>query len=163
MAPPGNPGGVVVYNRSMPSLRRPGQQSKRVISKASTRATTTRVKSPAPSTSYKGGVRGKVTIGTTTSAVTYTAHKSGTSENTIRIRYVVAGASTPLTVTVSSLDITVNVATSAGSAAISTAQQVADAVNKSKAAGDLVRASVPGTGTGVVSAVGFTNLTGGAS
>lgn len=147
----------------MPSVPRPGQQSRRGISSRSARRSTTKVVSPAPSTSYKGGVRAKLTLGTGANAVQYVANVTGAAQNSIRVRYVVSGANTPLTVSVSSLDITVNVATTAGSAAKSTAQEVADAVNKNKAAGDLVRAHVTGPGQGVVSAVAFTNLTGGAS
>jgi len=87
------------------------------------------------------------------------------ASNNIRIRYVVAGASTPLTVSVSSNDITVNVATNGSSAATSTAAQVAAAVLASTPAMALLGSvdNAPGNdGTGVVAALGFTNLAGGA-
>lgn len=93
----------------------------------------------------------------------FTANVGGTAGNSIRIRYVVAGANTPLTVTVSGSDITVNVATDAGSLATSTATAVKNAIAASGPAGSLVTATnAPGNdGTGVVAALSFTNLTGG--
>lgn len=149
--------------RGMPSVPRPGHQTRRSISSSPARRATTRVVSPAPSTSYKGGVRAKLTLGTGATAVQYVANVTGASQNSIRVRYVVSGNNTPLSVSVSSLDITVNLATDGGGAATSKAFEIADAVNKNKAAGDLVRAHLTGTGQGVASAVAFTNLTGGAS
>lgn len=85
------------------------------------------------------------------------------SGNAVRVRYVVAGASTPLTVAVAGNDITVNVATSSGSVATSTAAQVRDAVNASVPASALVTAALAtgNDGTGVVAALAYTNLTGG--
>lgn len=162
-APPPFSGGAAVYNRSMPKVPRPGLQTSRGISSRTARRSTTRVVSPAPSTSYKGGVRAKLTLGTGANAVQYVANVTGAAQNSIRVRYVVAGNNTPLTVSVSGLDITVNVATNGGGTATSKGQDVADAVNKSKAAGDLVRAHVTGPGNAAVSAVAFTNLAGGAS
>lgn len=93
----------------------------------------------------------------------FTARQRGTDGNTISVAYVVAGASTPLTVTVSGKAITVNVATSAGSAATSTATQVATALRANVAANNLVAvANATGnTGAGVVTALAATNLTGG--
>lgn len=103
--------------------------------------------------------------------ITYTAveagtvgDKSGLYGNQITIAYVVAGASTPLSVSVTGAAITVNVATNGSSAAISTAAQVRDAVNASEAARKLVSAALaPGNdGTGVVAALSATPLAGGA-
>lgn len=93
----------------------------------------------------------------------FTAFKGGADGNNIRVRYVVAGASTPLTVTNSGNDITVNVATNGSSAATSTSAQVRDAVNQ--AVHGLVKAenATGNDGTGVVAALAFTNLTGGAN
>lgn len=99
----------------------------------------------------------------------------GADGNNIRYRHVVAGNNTPLSVTVSGKDITVNVGTNNVGAAISTAQAVMDIVNGTAGAGrDLVsghrrltRALVKVTlkagndGTGVVAAFAFTNLAGG--
>lgn len=83
--------------------------------------------------------------------------------NSVRVRYVVAGANTPLSVSVSGNDITVNVATNGSSAATSTAAQVATAVNGNASASALVTAeNAPGNdGTGVVTALAYTSLTGG--
>lgn len=93
----------------------------------------------------------------------YTAKTGGVAGNAITVTYVVAGASTPLTVSVAANAITVNVATSAGSAATSTAAQVAAAVAASAPAAALVGAvnATGNDGTGVVAALAATNLTGG--
>lgn len=104
------------------------------------------------------------TIGTTNSAVTYTAPVwRGVGGNAIRVAHIVAGNNTPLSVSVSGRDITVNVATSGVGAATSTATQVAAAVNASVPVADLgVLATAGGTGAGVVVAGAMGNLTGGA-
>jgi hypothetical protein len=95
--------------------------------------------------------------------ILYSALYHGTAGNSIRVRHVVAGVSTPLTVVVSGNDITVNVATTAGSAASSTANQVVAAVNGNADAAKLVFAQAnEGTGAGVVAAQAYTNLAGGA-
>lgn len=93
----------------------------------------------------------------------WTANVGGTAGNNIRVRYVVAGANTPLTVSVAGSDITVNVATDAGSLATSTATAIKNAVAASSAAGQLVTGTnaAGNDGTGVVAALAFTNLTGG--
>jgi hypothetical protein len=91
------------------------------------------------------------------------ARALGTPGNSVRVRIVVSGASTPLSVTASGNDITINSATNGSSQAISTAQQVVDAINNSLTASPLVWARVAegNDGTGVVAALAFTNLTGG--
>lgn len=96
--------------------------------------------------------------------LTYAAKSRGSASNSVRVRYVVAGNSTALSVSVSSNDITVNVATDSGGAATSTAAQVRDAVNASAPASALVTASnaTGNDGTGVVAALSFTALSGGA-
>lgn len=83
--------------------------------------------------------------------------------NNIRVRIVVAGVSTALSVSVSGNDITINSATDAGSLATTTATAAAAAVNANGPASALVQADVaPGdTGAGVVAALAFTNLAGG--
>ncbi len=93
----------------------------------------------------------------------YTAKVAGTVGNATRITYVVAGVSTALTVAVAGNDITVNVATNAGSAAISTAAQVLAAVQASVAATAKVSVELAtgNDGTGVVTALALTNLAGG--
>ena len=83
--------------------------------------------------------------------------------NSVRVRYVVSGNSTPLSVSVSGKDITVNVATDSGGAATSTAAQVKAAIDASTPAAALVSvANAAGNdGTGVVAALGYTSLAGG--
>lgn len=99
----------------------------------------------------------------TNNDLTLTAKSDGTGGNSIRFRIVVSGASTALSVSVSGNDITVNSATNAGSAATSTAAQVRDAINGNGPASALVTAALASgnDGTGVVAALGFTNLSGG--
>lgn len=99
----------------------------------------------------------------TNNDLTYTAKTVGVEGNDITVTYVVAGASTPLSVSVSGNAITVNVATDAGGLATSTAAQVRDAVNASAPASALVTAAnaAGNDGTGVVTALAATSLTGG--
>jgi hypothetical protein len=75
----------------------------------------------------------------------------------------VSGANTALSVSVAGNDVTVNVATTAGSAAKSTAEEVMKAVNASTAARALLSAETTGSGTTAVGAAAMTNLSGGAS
>lgn len=99
----------------------------------------------------------------TNNDLTYTAKTVGASGNAITLTYVVAGVSTPLSVSVSGNAITVNVATDATSVATSTAAQVRDAVNASGPASALVTAAnaTGNDGTGVVTALAATPLAGG--
>jgi Bacteriophage tail sheath protein len=99
----------------------------------------------------------------TNNDLVFTSKFAGLAGNSTRVRYVVAGASTPLSISVSGSDITVNVATDAGSLPTSTASQVMAAVNGDTAARKLVTASLAAgnDGTGVVTALAYTNLTGG--
>lgn len=101
----------------------------------------------------------------TNNDLTYTSKAASASGNSITVRYVVAGASTALSVSVSTNAITVNVATDGSSAATSTAAQVKAAVDASTPAAALVSvANAPGNdGTGVVTALAATALTGGRS
>lgn len=104
------------------------------------------------------------TVGSGDSAVTYTAvadspnYEAG---NTVKVEHVVSGADTPLSVSVAGSVITVNVETDGSSAAVSTASEVADAVNASTPASALVTAAAGGDGTGVVAAFAQAFLTGG--
>lgn len=98
----------------------------------------------------------------------FTANYPGPNGNIIRVRYVVAGASTPLSVSVSGNDITVNGQTNGSSVGISTATQIRDAVNASTPAAALVNAALApnNDGTGVIvaaAAFAFTNLVSGAN
>lgn len=93
----------------------------------------------------------------------FKARYDGTAGNSLRVRIVVAGANTPLSVSQSGNDLTINSATSGASAATSTAAQVRDAVNGINPNDAKMRAELaPGNdGTGIVTALGFTNLAGG--
>lgn len=76
----------------------------------------------------------------------------------VTITYVVAGASTALSVVVTGTAIVVNTATSAGSAATSTATQIAAAIAASAPAAALVTATVTGTGATVQTAQALTTI-----
>lgn len=92
------------------------------------------------------------------SNILYTSKVIGPNGALIRIRYVVAGNNTSLSVSVSGNDITVNVATNGSGVATSTATQVKAAVDGSGPASALVSTALSGLGTGVVNAFGYTNL-----
>lgn len=92
--------------------------------------------------------------------VTFVSKAAGAS-SPITIVYVVAGASTAFSVSVTSNAITVNMATSAGSASVTTADQVAAGIAASGPASALVTATVTGTHSAVQLAIGSTALTGG--
>jgi hypothetical protein len=121
-----------------------------------------------------GGLMGRVskagTFATLTTALTgtnndltYTARAGGTPGNSVTVAYVVAGLNTALSVTVAGSAITVNVATDGAGAATSTANQVRTAVLASAAAMALVSnvTLAEAAGTGVVTALAATALTGG--
>ncbi len=95
-----------------------------------------------------------------------TANAFGTSGNNITLTLSDPGApSQPLSVTVAGNDITVSLATNAQGVITSTASDVVSALNSSAAASALVSAALaPGNdGTGVVTAMSQTNLSGGAA
>jgi hypothetical protein len=92
------------------------------------------------------------------SNITYTAKTVGPNGTSIRVRYVVAGNNTDLSVSVSGNDITVNVATNAGGSPTSTATLIKAAVDGNGPASALVSTALVGTGAGVVNAFGYTNL-----
>ncbi len=93
----------------------------------------------------------------------YTARTGGSGGNSITVAYIVAGASTALSVTVAGFAITVNVATDGASAATSTAAQVSAAVAANNDANALVSVANSGadTGAGIVAALAATALAGG--
>ncbi|SDK67646.1 Phage tail sheath protein [Billgrantia gudaonensis] len=96
------------------------------------------------------------------SGVTYTAANTGTDGNAIRVRYLDPGStSATLAVTVSGNDITVTLATDAEGEIVSTAAEVATAVNGEADAAALVSAAEAGSGAGVVAATGWQRLSGG--
>ena len=103
------------------------------------------------------GAAGTPTVILLTNArITYTSNQQG-----VTIRYVVAGTTTPLTVAVVGKQITVNVETDNGGAAVSTATQVLAAVLASTDAMALLSSAAltsGSNGSGVVSAVGSTAL-----
>ncbi len=94
------------------------------------------------------------------------AKTAGSAGNAITVTYVVSGVSTPLSVSVVGTDITINVATDAASAPISTAAEVRTACNEEAgytAIMDLCQFAPNTTdGTGVVAAITETALSTGA-
>jgi hypothetical protein len=94
----------------------------------------------------------------------YTARTGGPWGNSIQVEYLVAGANTPLTIVVSGFLITVNVATDGGSAAASTAAEIAAAVaaNSDSALLVTIANAAANDGSGVVTALSATALSGGA-
>lgn len=92
------------------------------------------------------------TAGTVSNAdLLYTAQLPGSAGNNIRIKHVQAGISTSLSVSVSTNDITVNLATNGSGVATSTAAQVLAAVQASTPASALVTVAhaAGSTGAGV--------------
>ncbi len=95
----------------------------------------------------------------------FTCVNTGTAGNSIRVKYVVSGSNTPLSVTVSGNDVTVNVATGAGGAATSIASAVKAAIEAATdpTAGELVITYPTGNdGTGIVTAMDWSYLSQGA-
>jgi hypothetical protein len=95
--------------------------------------------------------------------LTFVAVKPGSQGNGITIAFVVAGLSTPLSVSVVGNAVTINVATDGAGAATSTAVAVRDAVVASGPASALVATSLKTgeNGTGIVAALSATALSGG--
>lgn len=93
----------------------------------------------------------------------FTSVARGTTPNSIRVRYVVAGNDTPLSVSVSGNDITVNLATDGSGVATSTSAQVKAALEGSAPASALISVAhaAGNSGAGVAVALAYTNLTGG--
>jgi len=94
----------------------------------------------------------------------FTAQKSGTGGNSIRIAYINPGGTVARSLSVSGNDITVNLAVSAGVIAASeTATSIRNSINQHATAGQMVEAELAASndGTGVVTAMALTNLTGG--
>jgi hypothetical protein len=115
---------------------------------------------------YFWGIGNRATLTTALSGanndVMLIARTPGTAGNSIRFRIVVSGASTAASVAVSGSDITFNSATSAGSAAISTANDVVRYLLADASASALVWTQLAhdSDGSGVVTALAFTNLAG---
>ena len=106
----------------------------------------------------QGPKAGFLDVQAAAAGVRYTAKKPGLAGNSIRIRYLdPAGNDKVLSVTVSGLDITVNLATSGAGAITSTAALIAAAVNNAEA-GKLVSADPLTTGADVVIAAAFAAL-----
>lgn len=93
----------------------------------------------------------------------FTAKTGGPGGNNIRVAYIVAGASTPLTIVVEGYDITVNVATDGASAAASTSAQIKAALEASTDATALITVAhaAANDGTGIVAAFAMTALAAG--
>jgi len=113
--------------------------------------------------SVNDGIPGMVTLAGSDAngGVTYIALSPRASSNAIQVRHVQAGLSTPLSVSVVGTQITINLQTNAIGGLMSTATQVAAAVNASGPASALVVALFTGTGGSLASPAGFTNLSGG--
>ena len=93
--------------------------------------------------------------------LTFSAKNMGADGDLIRIRYVdPQAAGQPLSISVDGNDITVNLATDAGGAVTTTANQVLAAINADVDAGALVSASLAGldSGAGTVTAMDYTSL-----
>lgn len=99
----------------------------------------------------------------TNNDIVYTAKTKGSYGNLITVAYVVAGNNTPLSVDVTGTAITVNVATGAGGAATSTADDIKAAIEADADAAALVTVAdkAANDGSGVVTALTATALTGG--
>lgn len=95
--------------------------------------------------------------------ITYYAKTTGSAGNAITITYVVAGASTALSVSVTGNAITVNLATNGSSIATSTATTVLAAIVASSGASALVGAEITGTAANVQAAQAATNLANGSA
>jgi len=101
----------------------------------------------------------------TNNDLAFVAQNAGESGNDIRIRYIDPGAANQsLAVSVDENDITVSLATDGTGAITTTATQVMNAVNADPSASSLITSSLAGinNGSGVVTAMDFTNLTTGA-
>jgi hypothetical protein len=94
--------------------------------------------------------------------VKFTSKIAGLDGNSIRVRFVNPGGTAARSIVVSALDITVNLAVTAGAIdATETAQSIVNSLNADAAAKKLITAATAeGTGLGVVAAFAFTNLTG---
>ena len=94
--------------------------------------------------------------------ITYTAVTGGTNSNNISITYADPGAANQaLSLGIAGNAITVNLATDAGSAITTTANDVLAAIAASSSASNLVTGVATGSGLTAVTAMAATNLTGG--
>lgn len=94
--------------------------------------------------------------------VTFTARELGTEGNDVSIAYIDPGSNkAKLAISVASNVIKVNLATNAAGKIITTALDVAEAINSDQIANDLVFAATEGNGKGIVTALAATNLAGG--
>jgi Phage tail sheath protein subtilisin-like domain/Phage tail sheath C-terminal domain len=135
--------------------------SNHVASVAITNAGSGYTSAPTITVTPAAAVKAHVNILAGNAGITYTADTAGTAGNGITVRYVVSGNNTALSVSVTSLAITVNVATDGGGAPTSTATLVKAAVDASGPAAALVDTALLGDGSNTVSAVSATNLAGG--
>lgn len=100
----------------------------------------------------------------TNSDITFTEVRThvGTNDSPIRVRTVNPGTNNAaLSISVSGADITINLATDGSAAATTTAALAVAALAASQAAAALVSAVAEGNGSGVLSVIGYTALTGG--
>jgi hypothetical protein len=100
----------------------------------------------------------------TNNDLVFTAKRGGANSNQITVRYVNPGVNNAsLSVQSDGRDIVVNLATSGAGAITTTSAQIITAVQQNSTANDLVSVANAATndGTGVVTALAKTNLTGG--
>lgn len=100
----------------------------------------------------------------TNNDMVFTADKAGPFGDEIRIRYVVSGTGTSLSVDVVGTDITVNVATDGSGNPTSTAADIKTALEADPSAAALIDIAndAGNDGSGVVAAFAYANLSGGA-
>lgn len=107
-------------------------------------------------------VRASRTHGTSNSALRIFWAVGGTAGNSKTTEIIVAGNSTPLSVTVTTSAITINSATDGGGAATSTVNDIIDALYQNETFRDNWDADTnTGNGTGVIAAASSGNLAGG--
>jgi predicted secreted protein len=106
-------------------------------------------------------VKASRTVGTGSSALTLTAKNPGTAGNAISFVIIENGNNTPISVSVISTAITINLATSGGGTGTSTVNDVIAALAGNAQATALIDASAGSGGTGVMLPAAVGNLTGG--
>ena len=112
-----------------------------------------------------GAVKAEYEFGSGDSSILFRAVTAGTGGNSITVVLVESGNSTPLSVSVVSNAITVNLETDGGGSAVSTVNDVISKIYQTAAASALVDALYgdSGDGTGVVVAATVQNLANGAA
>jgi hypothetical protein len=162
----GNPTTAVVGRPGFGRQTRTLRQSADVVAK--TDPSDAYLNTPIQDVPKVGTVKATLTTALTgtNNDLVFTAKRGGASFNSVRVRYVdPATPNATQSISVSGNDITVNLATNATPAITSTAAQILAAINADASASKLVTASLAASndGTGVVTALAYTNLSGGTS